>query len=79
MAVARDNRECIKLYAKSGKLYHKRASARDLIRYLKTEAEAREGDPEGGNRVGSGHPATFQEIWTRWSRERKVRAIERGR
>lgn len=42
VAIARDNRKGIELYSKSGKLYHERAATRDLIRYIKTKAQARE-------------------------------------
>lgn len=42
VAIARDNRKGIELYAKSGKLYHERAATRDMIRYIKTKAQCRE-------------------------------------
>eukprot|EP00904_Undaria_pinnatifida_P010629 jgi/Undpi1/6697/HiC_scaffold_20.g09176.m1 len=43
VAIAKDNRRCIELYAKSGLLYHERATTRDLIRYLKTKAQEANG------------------------------------
>lgn len=42
VCIARDNREGIQLYTKSGKLYHERAATRDLLRYIKTKAASRE-------------------------------------
>ncbi|CAM9501712.1 unnamed protein product [Hapterophycus canaliculatus] len=42
VAIARDNRTAIDLYAQSGKLYHERAATRDTLRYIKTKARSRE-------------------------------------
>lgn len=73
MAIARDNRNCINLYAQSGKLYHERAATRDLIRYLKTKAESVQERAEEGGQGSTPEGGRFE----RFFRNLKVQLLTR--
>ncbi|CAN0060321.1 unnamed protein product, partial [Scytosiphon promiscuus] len=81
VAIARDNRAAINLYAQSGKLYHQRAATRDMLRYIKSKARSREDQVlkmeeamRGAERVAQrAQPAKREGRIERFFRARKAR------
>ncbi|CAM9177431.1 unnamed protein product [Ascophyllum nodosum] len=88
VAIARDNRRCISLYGRSGRLYHQRAATRDLIRYLKTKAASREYRLRGMEEasvgvdddcIRSGGTPQDTTWFEKWWKKRQIRRLQTAR